>query len=86
MFRQWWHMTLIPALWKQRRADFLQTQPGLQSEFKSGLHRETLSRTPAPHPRKIKHTSDSTIEKMIWNSKTISFSFDKEKNVGLERV
>jgi hypothetical protein len=32
--RVWWRMPLIPALGRQRQADFLvQGQPGLQSEF-----------------------------------------------------
>jgi hypothetical protein len=31
---QWWHMTLIPALGRQRQADFwVWGQPGLQSEL-----------------------------------------------------
>jgi hypothetical protein len=31
---QWWHMTLIPALGRQKQADFwVWGQPGLQSEF-----------------------------------------------------
>jgi hypothetical protein len=30
----WWHMPLIPALGRQRQADFwVWGQPGLQSEF-----------------------------------------------------
>jgi hypothetical protein len=32
--RAWWHMPLIPALWRQRQADFwVRGQPDLQSEF-----------------------------------------------------
>jgi hypothetical protein len=34
MIGQWWHMPLIPALGRQRQANFwVWGQPGLQSEF-----------------------------------------------------
>jgi hypothetical protein len=36
--RAWWRMPLIPALGRQRQADFwVQGQPGLQSEFQDSL-------------------------------------------------
>jgi hypothetical protein len=32
--QEWWHMPLIPALWRQTQANFwVQGQSGLQSEF-----------------------------------------------------
>jgi hypothetical protein len=38
---QWWHMPLIPALRRQRQADFqVRGQPALQSEFQT--HSEKL--------------------------------------------
>jgi hypothetical protein len=45
---KWWCTPLMPALGRQRQADFwVGDQPGLESEFQdsqgSGLHRETLS-------------------------------------------
>jgi hypothetical protein len=44
----WWCTPLIPALRRQRQADFwVQGQPGLQSEFQDSQgYRETLSRKP----------------------------------------
>lgn len=34
MDRQWWHMTLIPAFWRQRKVDLCDIgQPALQNEF-----------------------------------------------------
>jgi hypothetical protein len=54
----WWRVPLIPALGRQRQADFwVQGQPGLQSEFQDSLatartDRETLSQPPSP-PKKI---------------------------------
>jgi hypothetical protein len=43
---RWWRMPLIPALGRQRQADFqVRGQPGLQSESQDSQgYRETLSR------------------------------------------
>jgi hypothetical protein len=40
--QEWWHMPLIPALRRQRQADFwIRGQPGLQSKGSSRTARAT---------------------------------------------
>jgi hypothetical protein len=46
----WWHTSLVPALRRQKQADFLvRGQPGLQSEFQ-----DSQSYTEKPHLKKPK--------------------------------
>jgi hypothetical protein len=49
---QWWHITLIPAVGRQRQVDFcVQGHPGLQSEFQDS-HR--ITETPCLEKQKNK--------------------------------
>ena len=50
---RWWCMTLIPALGRQRQADFwVQGKPGLQSEFQDSQgYTEKPCLNPLPHKR-----------------------------------
>jgi hypothetical protein len=60
--RAWWHMPLIPALGRQRQADFwVRGQPGLQSEFQ-----DSQSYTEKPGLKK---------KSVIWSNKCRHLSF-----------
>jgi hypothetical protein len=51
--RPWWHTPLIPAFRRQRQEDFWVRGQPWSTEWvpgQPGLHRETLSRSPHPHP------------------------------------
>jgi hypothetical protein len=52
----WWHMPLIPALGRQRQADFwVRGQPGLQSEFQDS---QGYTEKPCLEKNKTKQKND----------------------------
>jgi hypothetical protein len=75
----WWHTPLIPALGKQRQADFLvRGQPGLQSEFQ-----DSQGYTEKPCLKKpTKQTSKQKIEEFLqilaWAFFPVLFVFSAE--------
>jgi hypothetical protein len=74
---QWWCTPFIPALGRQRQADFwIRGQPGLQSEFQDStvlsLHRETLS-------LKKQKTKTKTKNQQAGLLKSFSFNFLQEE-------
>jgi hypothetical protein len=61
---QWWHMPLIPALVRQRQADFwVRGQPGLQSEFQ-----DSQGYTEKPCLKKLNKLNSNIDYSSIYNS------------------
>jgi hypothetical protein len=70
--RAWWHMPLIPALGRQRQANFyVQGQPGLQSKFhdsqgnteKSCLRKKEKRKERKEKKRKEKKRKEKIVKK-----------------------
>jgi hypothetical protein len=60
--RAWWHMPLIPALGRQRQADFwVRGQPGLQSEFQ-----DSQGYTEKPFVEKRKKRETVFLSMSMW--------------------
>jgi hypothetical protein len=79
---RWWCTPLIPALGRQRQADFwVQGQPGLQSEFQDS---QDYTRKPCLKTNKQtnKQTNNKNNNKTQTNKdiKLLSFSFKQERN------
>jgi hypothetical protein len=82
--RRWWRTPLIPALGRQRQADFwVRGQPGLQSELqdKPGLYRETLSQKTKKQKKKKKRKISSQIGK-LWKEKPYDMSLGHRRSWG----
>ena len=61
--RQWWRMPLIPALGRQRQADFwVRGQPGLQSEFQ-----DSQGYTEKPCLENIQKNKNKNKNKKHWS-------------------
>jgi hypothetical protein len=71
---QWWRMSLILALGRQRQADFwVQGQPGLQSEFQDSQdYTEKPCLEPPPPQKKDEMLNQYTSEFTINIYKTVS--------------
>jgi hypothetical protein len=65
----WWHMPLIPALGRQRQADFwVRGQPGLQSELQDsqGYTEKPCLKKPKKKKKEHKYNQDQ-LSVEIWN-------------------
>jgi hypothetical protein len=66
--RVWWRTPLVPALRRQRQADFwVQSQPGLQSEFQDsqGYTEKPCLEKPKPKPKPKPKQKQKTNNKLI---------------------
>jgi hypothetical protein len=76
--RAWWHMPLIPALRRQRQADFwVRGQPGLQSEFQDSqgyTEKPCLEKTTPHPPKKDVYACTQHMEWSEGNFKNTQFS------------
>jgi hypothetical protein len=67
----WWHMPLIPALGRQRQADFwVRGQPGLQSEFQDS--QGYIQRNPVLKNQKKPKNKKQTKKKQNKKQNTLS--------------
>ena len=67
---QWWYTPLIPALGRQRQADFwVRGQPGPQCEFQDsqGYTEKSCLENKTKKKKKQKTKKSTTINKTLWN-------------------
>ena len=79
--RAWWHMPLIPALGRQRQADFwVRGKPGLQSEFQDS---QGYTEKPFNPVSKNKQTNKQTKTKQQKKMSIAAISLQTLEGVGV---